>query len=101
MQKNLSKKERGAYWQGQVQEWERSGESRMGFCRDRNLKYDLFLYYSRRYARPSQAQSLPLTPVKMISTHHRYELVFPSGVILKFSTEGSLLELIKLAREQL
>ena len=100
MQKDLTglnKEEKRDYWKGWVSKWERSGEDKTAFCRNQGLNYDLFTYYSRRYALKKEGSVF--IPVQLSSSVALYEVVFPSGVILKFSANLPLPELIRSVRD--
>lgn len=100
MQKDLSglsKEEKRRYWRDWVQKWKCSGEDKTAFCRNQDLNYDLFTYYSRRYA--SQKKEAVLVPAKLTSSQSTYELVFPSGVILRFSANLSFPDLVRCVRD--
>ena len=96
---NLSKEEKRSYWKAWVASWLKSGEDKKRFCRRHELNYDLFMYYSRRYAHKKNQATF--VPVKLVSSLSSYEIVFPSGVVLKFSATVPLPDFIRSVAEWL
>jgi len=52
MDKTTSRSERREHWRVVVGQWQASGESQAGFCRDRALAAWQFRYWARRLAAP-------------------------------------------------
>ena len=65
-------------WTKRIAAWRASGESAMGFCRQRGLKYPQFVYW-QRVLRGSSGALVPVV-VDRATQVSAIELVLPNGV---------------------
>jgi hypothetical protein len=78
-----------AHWQPLIEAWRRSGQTQKAFCRERDLSYDQFVYWKRKFARrdsdPVCRTSSALVPVTFASqaTASGLFLVLPNGMELR------------------
>ena len=69
-------------WAKRVQAWERSGQTRVAFCRAHGLSPGMFDYWRRRLREPSRA----LVPVTVSgATAVPIEVALPNGIRLRMS----------------
>jgi len=64
--------------------WQKTGLSKMAFCKGEGLSYTTFHYWHKQFSKVSESGFSEI-PLKN-NTLHRCELVFPSGVRMVFDT---------------
>lgn len=80
---------RAAHWRPLVETWRRSGQAQKAFCRERDLNYDQFVYWRRKFssrdADQSQRTSSALVPVSFApkAAAPGLSLVLPNGLELR------------------
>lgn len=78
-----------ARWGPLIETWRHSGQTQKAFCRERDLSYDQFVYWKRKFARresdPMCRTSSALVPVTFASkvTASGLSLVLPNGMELR------------------
>ena len=72
-----------------IKEWEESGLSKKSFCKDRNIVYQTFQYWCKRL---EVIPSAGFTEVRMSDQQpaNSCELIFPSGIRMRFSEQPSV-----------
>lgn len=80
--------ERQAFWKEHVQSYEQSGHSKARYCRDNNLIYHQFIYWSALFSgQPTKNKSIPtskLVPVMLreSTTTSGLQVHLPNGVLI-------------------
>ena len=81
-------RERQAFWKEHVQSYEHGGHSKARYCRDNNLTYHQFIYWSALFSdQPAKDKSIPtskLVPVMLSesTTTSGLQVHLPNGVLI-------------------
>jgi hypothetical protein len=78
-----------AYWQEQLAQCERDGQSAYDYCKKNEIHYKTFLYHKRkRFAKSAQQPAIHFVEAKVVSEHKIaqasgvLQLILPNGVRL-------------------
>ena len=51
--RQVEQEEKRRFWKRHIEGWRTSGLTRAGYCRQHNLSYDRFIYWSRKFRKES------------------------------------------------
>jgi hypothetical protein len=78
--------ERQAFWKEHVQSYQDSGQSKACYCRDNNLTYHQFIYWSALFSdQPTEVKATPkLVPVMLSepTATSGLQVQLPNGVLI-------------------
>ncbi len=107
VENTVDSKNKTHYWQSMIDAWRDSGETKIDYCRRHQLSYHRFKYYfyqlrERQWpsAKPpvrvkakkksNKTASMTMVPVILTPISSHYDVIFPSGVIIKIPLSNSL-----------
>ena len=85
MDKTTTRSERREHWHGVVAEWQASGESQAGFCRERGLAVWQFRYWAKQLGGTPPASDQRFAEVSSPGLGLRLRL--PGGLVLEVEPE--------------
>ena len=63
--KSTEKQDRKIYWQGIVKEWEASGKTKTGFCKERGITANYLSTWHQRLEREARGEQATFVPLKI------------------------------------
>jgi len=92
------------YWRGQLEAWQKSGQSQQAYCKANDLNYHRFGYWKRKFRERTEAarthQRTGFVPATYASQTpcNGLTLAFPNGLILQGITTDNLSAVDQLLR---